>query len=144
MAGRPLKYETADDLQKKIDEYFAGGYNMRSIMSNGIEFKVPVITISGLAYFLGFESRQSFYDYEERGEFSYIIKRARLRIEANYEENLQMNTPSGSIFALKNMGWSDKQELEHTGTQTVISVTVDNDKTGEELRRLIGDGGKTD
>lgn len=142
--GRPPIYDNADDLQQKIEEYFSGGYNLRSIISNGIELKVPAITISGLAYYLGFESRQSFYDYEERGVFSYIIKRARLRIEANYEENLQMGTPSGSIFALKNMGWSDKQEVEHSGTQTMVSVTVDSDKTGEELKRLIGDGGKTD
>jgi hypothetical protein len=27
-----------------------------------------------------------------------------------YEENLRANNPTGSIFALKNMGWKDKTE----------------------------------
>jgi len=72
-------------------------------------------TITGLAYHLGFESRQSFYDYEEKTEFTYTIKRARLRIEMIYEERLQEQTCTGSIFALKNMGWKDKNETEYTG-----------------------------
>ncbi len=63
----------------------------------------------------GFETRQSFYDYEKRDGFSYIIKRARLFIEKEYEENLSIGNTTGAIFALKNMGWFDKQELQHSG-----------------------------
>ena len=95
--GRPPFYNNAFDLQKKIDEYFD-------------EFSV--YTIAGLAYYIGFESRQSFYAYEDKIEFSYTIKRARLRIEMNYEQNLQSNNATGSIFALKNMGWHDKTEVD--------------------------------
>ena len=93
-------YDTPEEMQEKIDEYF----NTSS-----------VFTISGLAYFLGFESRQSFYDYEQREAFSYTVKRARTRIEVNYEEKLQGTTPTGSIFALKNLGWKDKSEVEQSG-----------------------------
>jgi hypothetical protein len=63
---------------------------------------------------LGFESRQSFYDYEKEGEFSYTIKKARLRIEERYEQRLHGNSPAGAIFALKNFGWTDRQEIDHT------------------------------
>ena len=68
-------------------------------------------TITGLALALGFESRQSIYDYEKREDFSYIIKRAKLYVENGYEKGLKTQYSSGSIFALKNMGWTDKQEI---------------------------------
>lgn len=99
--GRPAVYTEPGDLQAAVEEYFAG-----------IEDGKP--TITGLAYHLGFESRQSFYDYEKNSDFSYIIKRARLRVEVGYEESLRTNNPTGSIFALKNMGWKDKTETGFT------------------------------
>lgn len=101
MAGRPPKYDNVKSLIKKIDEYFE---NLKS------EKKNPSIT--GIALYLGFESRQSFYDYEKHKEFSYVIKKARLQIENFYEEKLLSRNTVGAIFALKNMGWSDKQEIQ--------------------------------
>jgi len=68
-------------------------------------------TITGLALALGFESRQSIYDYEKREEYSYIIKRAKLLVEMSYEVDLRTQYSSGPIFALKQMGWTDKQEV---------------------------------
>src|SRR5689334_2676209 len=104
MAGRPPLYETPEEMQKVIDLYFK---------KCDEENKKPAIT--RLAYTLGFESRQSFYDYEEKPEFTYIIKRARLLVEAGYEDGLRENNSTGSIFALKNMGWKDKVENEFSG-----------------------------
>ena len=94
-------YSDPGVLEAEIQEYFA---------SDGKK------TITGLAYHLGFESRQSLYDYEKDGQFSYIIKRARLRVEVGYEENLTNPdiSAAGSIFALKNMGWKDKVETGFT------------------------------
>ena len=43
-------------------------------------------------------------------EFLDTIKRAKLRIEAYYEEYLVENHAAGAIFALKNFGWSDKHQ----------------------------------
>lgn len=104
--GRPLKFETADDLERAIESYF---YDMKK--SEGI------ITISGLAYHLGFVSRQSIYDYKEREEFSYTLKRATLFVESCYEEKLSGSSPTGAIFALKNMGWKDKTETGLTNAK---------------------------
>lgn len=101
-SGRPPMYNTPEELIKKIKEYFSQDDSK--------------ITITGLCLFLGFESRQSFYDYEEKKEFTYIIKRARLVIESEYEERLQGNNPTGAIFVLKNMDWSDKSEIEQKKT----------------------------
>lgn len=100
--GRPLKFETAEEMAKMANDYF-----------QNIPEGEP-LTITGLALHLGFESRQSFYDYEERGEFSYTIKRARMRVENAYEKNLHSQNSTGSIFALKNFGWVDKTNLDHT------------------------------
>lgn len=116
--GRPMKFETADELEAKIDEYFAGGYRKKTIRIGNKrdgykEIEVPCITFTDLVLFLGFADRQSFYDYEKRSEFSCTMKKARTFIEREYEEQLMIN-PTGAIFALKNFGWRDKQEIDHT------------------------------
>lgn len=129
--GRPSLFNDAAILSEKIEAYFNGGANKRTVIigkgENKHDVEIPILTISGLCYYLGFESRQSFYDYEKNEEFSYIIKKARLRVELQYEENLQLDSPTGSIFALKNMGWVDKTEVD----QKVTSVTWHEEKTYE-------------
>lgn len=127
--GRPSLYSSPETLQKKINDYFDGGYEKISLGN-----KAPAPTISGLAYFLGFQTRQSLFDYEKRSnEFSYIIKRARLRVEANYEQMLQGNFCAGAIFALKNLGWSDKQEVEHS-----VGFEMNLDDARNRLAKAIG------
>lgn len=103
--GRPRKYNTAEELQEAIDAYFE---------------ETKDVTITGLALFLGFESRQSLYDYAEQEQFSYIIKRAKFKVEHAYELRLiNSSSPTGAIFALKNMGWKDKTEREITTPQGI-------------------------
>lgn len=74
------------------------------------------MTQTGMAMWLGFKSRQSFYDYAKRPEFEEAVKWARLVVENAYEQRLTtLRNPGGAIFALKNQGWSDRQQLEHMG-----------------------------
>jgi hypothetical protein len=113
--GRPRIYETPDELETAIDAYFEGSER-------------DEITITGLALYLGFESRQSLYDYEKDPRFSYIIKRAKLRVEMNYEMRLNSNSCTGAIFALKNMGWRDKTEVEQSGG---LVITWNEERTYE-------------
>lgn len=136
LGGRPPKFETAEQLQKKINEYFKNCPDKKNIITKtGEVVEFPTPTICGLCYFLGFESRQSFYDYEKIEKFSYIIKRARLFVEKEYELLLQSNNCTGAIFALKNMGWVDKTQQELTGVNgeplTVKKVYV----TPEEMKK---------
>jgi len=118
-SGLPKRFETPELLQAAIDDYFNEGVTKRTVIigkapnQETIEIEVP--TITGLCYYLGFESRQSFYDYEKYVEFSYTIKRARLFIEKEYEEQLQVGNTTGAIFALKNMGWMDSNQTTLTG-----------------------------
>ena len=111
--GRPLFYKTPELFQLKVDEYFETGRNEREIVTKEGVVKIPVFTVTGLALFLGFSSRQSFLDYNEKVEFIDVIKKAKSRVEMYYEEGLSFGQCTGQIFALKNMGWRDQQELDH-------------------------------
>jgi len=118
--GRPPLFDTAESLQESIDKYFKEGVKVKTVIigkapnQQTVEIEVP--TITGLCRFCGFESRQSFYDYEKREAFSYTVKKARLFIEQHYEEMLQVGNTIGAIFALKNFGWKDTREIDHTVT----------------------------
>ena len=127
MTGHPPTYKDPEELEKKIQEYFAT-----------IELTDKPITISGLCYHCGFESRQSFYDYEKRDKFSYTIKRARFAIEVSYEAGLHTRTPAGSIFALKNLGWTDNQQITHDINYSDIS----DDELISRINRLLKSGSK--
>lgn len=100
-SGRPRKFKNKKELIEKISEYFSK-----------CESEKIRVTITGLALFLGFCSRQSIYTYKKNEEFFYPIKRALLVIENEYELRLDDNNVAGVIFALKNMDWSDKHEFD--------------------------------
>lgn len=135
--GRPPLFSAIEEVQEKIDGYFTwiqGEFHMeeREEGKGKAKKKVQVKvwdrqpespTITGLALFLGFDSKQSLYDYKKKEEFSYPIKRALMVIENNYENALFSQAPSGAIFALKNMDWSDKKEVEHSGGVEVKQIT---------------------
>ncbi len=101
--GRPLKYKTVEELDEAISKYF----------DTRTEDKPP--TITGLALHLDFTSRQSIYDYKEKPEFTYSIKKARLICENFAEMAALTGGGAGPIFILKNYGWTDKQEIEQKG-----------------------------
>lgn len=102
--GRPRIIESPEEFEERANAYFA----------ECARDETP-LTITGLALALGFADRQSLYDYEKRDGFSGVARRARLQVENGYEMRMHGNSPTGAIFVLKNMGWSDKQQLEHTG-----------------------------
>lgn len=113
--GRPPIFKNAKQLAKKVDAYFEyikgefHGSGKKKVWDRQPE---PA-TITGLVLYLGFTSRQSLTDYEEMNEvYSDIIKYARTRVSHEYEKKLSEAKPTGSIFALKNMGWSDNKSIE--------------------------------
>lgn len=125
--GRPRKYETPEDMQKIIDEYF------NECRENG---KYP--TVSMLAYRLNM-GRQDLINYENcidldtlkncsdemRKRFMDTVKKAKQYIEGGYEDRLinDGRTPIGTIFTLKNnYNWVDKTEVEQTNKTIEISL----------------------
>lgn len=95
--GRPLVFETVERLQAAIDDYFSKTAEADYL-------------ITGLALHLN-TSRETLINYEGRPEFFDAVKGAKLRIEMAYERDLRLKGNAGSIFGLKNFGWSDRSEV---------------------------------
>ena len=123
-AGRPPMFNSPEEMQPKIDAYFAQ-----------CDIGAKPFTVPGLAYALGFSDRHSLHDYAAKEEFTATIKGALLRIETQRSEKLVagVGNVTGMIFDLKNnFGWKDKQEMEHSGPdggpisiKTIERVVVD-------------------
>jgi len=113
LGGRPRKYNSPEDFEAKVDEYVIHCAD-----------KEEPITWTGLALYLGFSSRQSIDEYLEYDGFSDSVKRAKMIVENAYEKRLQGNSPTGAIFALKNMNWKDKTETEISGNAFAINIDL--------------------
>lgn len=111
--GRPAKFKNAQELEKKFIEYFDYIQGEKKGAKWIRDAEPP--TVTGMALFCGFASRQSLIDYTKKKEFSDIIKRAITTVEHGYELKLSGTAAAGAIFALKNMGWQDKVATELTG-----------------------------
>jgi len=112
--GRPLSIKTPEEFAQLAEAFFAD-----------CEANEKPTTITGLALAVGLSSRQSLSLYENRPEFIDVVKKARARVEAAYEGRLWANNPTGAIFALKNMGWSDKRDVELSGGVTIAATPLD-------------------
>jgi hypothetical protein len=124
--GRPLKFKTVKELQKKIDVYF----------KKCIEDEDPY-TITGLALALDCD-RQTLLNYEKKEEFFGTIKKAKLKVE-NYLETKALKgdiVPVMTIFNLKNnFGWKDK--TEHDIKATVETVELDKEEYKKVLKEML-------
>lgn len=114
--GRPPMFKNVGEITIKINEYFL------SLLDEEQKEYIERPTITGLALYLGFCSRNSFYDYIKKKDFKYIVKRASQVVAMSYEEMLLTKLSTGAIFALKNMGWEDRQSID----QTTIDKTPPN------------------
>lgn len=132
--GRPLKFQSVEDLQQKIDAYFESCWSQRYdrngqpvMHKDGTPAMVLTkpYTVSGLAVFLD-TSRETLMDYENSNhdidpeleqQFSDTIKRAKQKCYAYTEEQLFIGkNPSGAIFSLKNnYNWTDKTDITSMG-----------------------------
>ena len=166
--GRPRLFSSPEQMQVKIDAYFAecdariipmqvegkdGG-----IVEMSVNKPAPY-TVAGLNLYLGFDDRNGMSQYAARfPEYESTCKKARARVE-NQREGYLAELPKGGnvagiIFALKNgHGWRDKSEVEQTIKSDVPFVQVypeeKNEKTTDPAKtepatapRLV-DGGKS-
>ena len=128
---------TADELNISIDQYFTyikGKYRTtkappkkpgdKPTRQKIWDREPEPATITGLALFLGFSSRQSFDDYEQKGKFAQLLRRGRLRIEAEYEKKLHDHYTSGPIFALKSLGWNDGKTADTTPVSRSLNIKI--------------------
>jgi hypothetical protein len=123
--GRPRIIKSPEEMDRLVEEYVA------KCREEG-----EPLTLTGMILHLGLSSRQSFDRYGERPEFTDSVKRAKLLIENEYERKLDRARPAGAIFALKNMGWSDTQEVAFKGAL----ANLDLNQLPDELIERIAEG----
>ena len=106
--GRPPIFSTPEELEEKACEYF------ESLIIDGEDgVYIKSSTITGVALYLGFNSRNCFYEYGKKPDFKDVVTRIQLAVENSYEKNLNSKFSNGATFALKNMGWKDKTEVDN-------------------------------
>lgn len=127
LVGRPVKYKNKEEIEEKINKYFASCFKILTnkkgnaaldIQGNPIMIRVRPYTMSGLADALDL-SRQGLLNYTNKEEFFDTIERARRKVEMYAEESLfEKETVNGAKFSLSNNfnGWKDRKETEHTGS----------------------------
>lgn len=91
------------------------------------------LTISGLAVALD-TSRETLMDYQNKDTFTDTVKRLKGICEAYAEKHMFVGkNPAGAIFALKNYGWRDQQQIEQFGEVTHKYEDMDD----EQLERAL-------
>lgn len=119
MSGRPLKFESVEILQQKIDAYFTNT-------------KKEEWTITGLALALD-TSRETLCNYEDKEQYFDTVKKAKDMVEHSYEIDLKKSGRTGTIFALKNFDWKDKQETDITTKGERIDSNMDLDALADKM-----------
>jgi len=100
-AGRPVSVwteEKLNEVKKEMEEYTENT-------------EIPIF--AEFAYTHGY-IREQLYQHEK---LSYAIKNMMNKKEAQLEKMGLMNAVNSTmaVFSLKQLGWRDKQEIEHTG-----------------------------
>ena len=99
-AGRPPKYTSPKEMARVGNEY------LDQQLADG-----KPLTITGLAIALGFCERKALIDYQGKEQFRHVVKALKARVEQWIESRMYTNQVAGAIFVLKNMGWTDKQDI---------------------------------
>lgn len=122
--GRPFLFTDVAVLDARINAYF-----------DECEAKKTKPIFSGLANYLDV-CTDTLRNYEGRDDFSHSIKRAKQRVEMAYESNLHHANCTGSIFAMKNFGWSDTQTFAGDPLNPLAFKNITDLSEGELERRI--------
>ena len=140
--GRKPTFTSAEEMQEKIDAYFASCE--RELLRDATGTPVlnkngePVyvggrpMTIQGLALALGFTSRQSLLNYKAKREFMDTVTRARLRVEQYAAERLfDRDAQRGAQFTLA-YGFGYARDAEDGKNRETQGVKIEIDRELEE------------
>ncbi len=125
------KYKSAAEMREAVNKYFedCGGQPLTDENGDIIHDKngVPVIvgehppTVTGLALWLGFKTRQSLLNYQGRSQaFDDVLAAAKSRCEEYAERRLyDRDGVNGAKFSLANnfKGWGEKPEDKTEDTE---------------------------
>lgn len=98
--GRPKKWNSVEELETAINNYFETTPENKW-------------TMTGLCMCCDMDYH-TLINYSKEEDFFQSIKRAKIKVHNQYEIDLREKGGSGPIFALKNFGWKDRQEIDNT------------------------------
>ncbi len=125
LGGRPLKFKSAKELERKGLAYF-----------KECEEKKEPVTITGLALALD-TNRHTLCNYEDRELFFHTIKKLKAMVEHAYEKQMwKANNPAAGVFALKQLGWTDRQDVNVNASLRPSSYTEEEEAELREIARL--------
>ena len=140
--GRPPKYKNVEEIEEKIEQYFAICEGEPLLDNEG----KPVVnkygypcwikppkppTVTGLALALGFTTRLSLLNYQDKKEFMNTITRAKTKIEEYAESRLfDRDGSNGAQFSLRNnfKGWNGEQEKSQDEMKKLDEIIRNIDK----------------
>lgn len=121
--GRPPLYNSAEEMEAVITEYFEESKNASGKYQP---------TIEGLTLYLGFATRQSLHDYAKKEDFIDVVNKAKAFIKSCYEKQLYGFAWAGAQFALRNIGKEDwKDEITEHSDKKVTHVVIEEKKRDE-------------
>jgi len=140
--GRPPKYKNVEEIEDKIEQYFAicegepllddEGNQMVNKYGYPCWIKPPKPpTVTGLALALGFTTRLSLLNYQGKKEFMNTITRAKTKIEEYAESRLfDRDGSNGAQFSLRNnfKGWNGEQEKSQDEMKKLDEIIRNIDK----------------
>lgn len=108
-AGRPFKLTDPVEVRKRLANYFETVPQQRWTIT-GVALELDIDRDTIVSYRHGRVDPERVPDEVVR-----LIKKAYDLVHMSYEDALRGNGRAGEIFALKNFGWTDRQEHEHSG-----------------------------
>lgn len=125
--GRPFKFTDPDKLDAQIEDFFKWCNENKKIPTvTGLAVHLDTDRLTLLHYENSLDNPSyDKLDYDVKVRLINSIKRAKQRVESEYEQALfNKNSAVGAIFTLKNnYKWVDKQEVEQTNK--TIEVTLE-------------------
>lgn len=155
--GRPLKFQSVEELDRAIQNYFAqcDPHEAKALVETGRDSAGNMLydtrnvltqqrpyTMAGLARALGID-RGTLLNYGKRQEFFSTVLAARQRCEEYTESQLYGPYAAGAKFSLANnfstdaAPYSEKHAVDHTSKGDRMSPYAE--LTPDELRKLAAD-----
>jgi len=147
--GHAPIFTDPQDMLEAINQYFIDGHEIKEVLlgrkPNQYVHDQHIISIIGLALYLGFASRTSLYEYAKKSdEYHDVVAYGKSMVAIHYEGLLQSGvSPSGMIFMLANIdGMVMQQDIGLEMQKPIQKITftrktINNNievKTAERLR----------